>query len=382
MQFTFPEINNNFSSWLFLFFLLMCGIQLCYTLFIHLRFTLYSLKKELKKAESDNYFLPVSVIICARNEEDNLSKNLPFVLEQDYPNFEVIVVNHQSSDDTMFVLKAFEEQYKNLRVIEIAKNAHTNYSKKIPLTLGIKGAKHKHLVFTDADCKPASNQWLKLIAGKYDARVEFVFGYGPYEKTEGFLNHLIRFDTAFIASNYFAFALAKMPYMGVGRNMAYMKNLFDKAHGFKSHYAIASGDDDLFVQDVSLKDNFAIQIHPDSFCYSKPKTTWKSWVSQKQRHLTTSSRYKVFHKLMLGIYPFSLLMMLISFVPLVTMMNYWFWTLVIFAAVTLKKWFVQGRNIAKLGEKTLAWWFPLMDWMYAFIMPYIYYSNEQKSKWR
>lgn len=380
MHIGFPLIDNNFSSWVFICFLAATGIQLLYVLFIHFRFTLYSLKKEM--AVSDNYYLPVSVIIAARNEEDNLSKHLSFILEQDYPKFEVIVINHQSSDDTKYILKAFEEKYKHLRVIEIGKNIHTKYSKKIPLTLGVKGAKYKHLVFTDADCKPASNQWLKLLAGKFNAQVEFVLGYGPYKTEPGFLNQLIRFDTAFIASNYFAFALSKIPYMGVGRNMAYDKTIFEKTHGFKSHYSLLSGDDDLFVQEAELKNNYAIQIHPDSYCYSEAKNTWQSWVSQKQRHITTSSRYKVFHKLLLGIYPVSLLVMLFTFVSLVAVIRFQFWVLLIFVSTIIIKWLIQGRNLAKLGEKSLSWWFPLFDWLYVLIIPYIYYSSEkQRNKW-
>ena len=381
MNYDFPIIDFSISSFLFICFLLMGGIQLLYALLLHLRFAFYSKKKEMRA--EDNYYLPVTIIIAARNEEDNLFKNLPSILEQDYPTFEVLVVNHQSTDETNHILRAYQEKYKHLKVTEIGKNIHLIHSKKFPITIGVKGASYKHLVFTDADCQPASDQWLKLIAGKFDPKIELVLGYGPYEKKSGFLNTLIRFDTAFIASNYFSFALAKMPYMGVGRNMAYTKKLFEDTKGFKSHYSIQSGDDDLFIQEAAHKGNFAIQIHPESYCYSEGESSWVDWKNQKQRHLTTSPHYKVFHKVLLGIYPMSLLLMLITFVSLVFVPSYHFWTATIFVSITIIKWLIQGSNLTKLGEQSLSWSFPLMDWLYAFLMPYIYYSSEkQTKKWK
>jgi glycosyltransferase involved in cell wall biosynthesis len=376
MNFQFPELDYSLGSLLFLLLLIASGIQFLLLVLIHIRLSIYSTKKAIK---NNTEFLPISVVIAARNEEFNLSKNLSYILEQDYPCFEVVVVNHQSSDETSFILKAFQEKYKHLHVVEISRNSHAKYSKKIPLTLGIKGAKYPHLVLTDADCRPASNQWLKLMAGKLNSKTDLVLGYGPYEKKPGFLNRFIRFDTAFIASNYFAFALAKMPYMGVGRNMAYSKKLFEKTNGFKSHYAIPSGDDDLFVQEAKPKDNFTVQLEEQSFCISKAKTSWKDWAFQKQRHFGTSPHYRVFHKLLLGIYPFSLLMLFISFVTLIPMGRFQTWSLIVFAFVIVLKWVIQGINLAKLKEKKLAWAFPFFDLLYAFVLPYLYYTTEKKS---
>jgi hypothetical protein len=99
------------------------------------------------------------------------------------------------------------------------KNQHLKPGKKLSITLGVKGAKFEHLILTDADCRPASRNWLKSIAENFSNEKQIVLGYGPYKKEKGFLNRLIRFDTTWIGMNYFSMALAKLPYMGVGRNL-------------------------------------------------------------------------------------------------------------------------------------------------------------------
>ena len=194
-----------------------------------------------------------AVILCLRGSDPFLTECLAGLLNQDYPNYEVIVVNHQSIDESKYILDAFEREFPNMRVINVEKSQHMKFGKKLPLTLGIKGAKFEHLLFTDADCKPASNQWLKSMSSNFTSKHEIVLGYGPYKKKKGFLNKIIRFDTAWIALNYFSFAKAKLPYMGIGRNMAYTKNVFNTVSGFKSHYALSSGDDDLFIQEAAKK---------------------------------------------------------------------------------------------------------------------------------
>lgn len=378
MDFSFPPFDYTPSSILFFCFILVASIQLLFVCLLHARLAFQPKRKIFTEPASD--FIPITVIIAARNEEDNLFQNLPFILEQDYPTFEVLVVNHQSIDDTNHILRAYQEQYKHLKVVEIARNAHLINSKKLPITMGIKAAKYEHFVFTDADCKPQTNMWLKLMAGKFNGKKEIILGYGPYLKKTGFLNRMIRFDTSFIALNYFSFALAKIPYMGVGRNMAYSKKIFDENKGFKSHYSIQSGDDDLFIQEAARKSNVCIQLNPASFCYSDPEPTWEKWKMQKQRHLTTSPRYKVFHKLLLGIYPSSLLLMWITFFSLLFVQPFMLWVSILFVAVMLIKWSIQGLGLSKLSEKSLFWAFPFLDVLYALVIPYFYYSGDTSDK--
>src|SRR5690554_5621516 len=337
-----------------------------------------------REKDNESSHPPVSIIIAARNEEDNLFEFLPFILEQDYKEFEVIVVNHQSVDNTEYILKAYKEKYPHLKIINIEKNHHLAFGKKLPLTIGIKGSKHEHLLFTDADCKPASNQWLKLMSSKFTPKKNVVLGYAPHRKEGGLLNKIIRIDTTFIALNYLSFAKAGVPYMGVGRNLGYTKEVFLNNSGFKSHYSIPSGDDDLFIQEVAKKRNYTVSLSPLRFCYSAPKSAWSDWLSQKTRHYTTSSRYSVFKKLLLGIYPLSLLLLLISFVTLIAINGITWISLGAIIFMLLSKWLIFGFALKKLKQTGFTWSILIWDLIYAIFIPILYYTSEQStgSKWK
>lgn len=372
-----PRLDNNLPTIIFLVFCLAALLQLLFVTFIYSRLAFHKAKK------SDQMLVPVSVLIAARNESENLFKHLPFILEQDYPEFEVIVINHQSLDDSEYILDAYAHQYPHLRVIKVERNNHLKYGKKLPLTLGIKGAKYEHLIFTDADCKPVSNQWLQSMASCFSAKHEIVLGYGPYKKRTGFLNRIIRFDTAWIAMNYFSLAKAGIPYMGIGRNLAYTRNVFNAVKGFKSHYSLASGDDDLFIQEAAKNRNYTINVAPESFCHSPGAKTWSQWMKQKSRHFTTTPKYKVFKKLMLGIYPLSLLIMTISFVILLFDSGFLWISLAIYLLILIVKWIILGKAFSKLQESKFVAWLPLLDLAYAILAPAIYYATDKTDtkKW-
>jgi len=368
----------DFFSVIFLIFLFFVAIQLSYVVFIFLRLAFFKEKKSVAST-----LMPISIIIAARNESDNLYDNLPFILTQDYPEFEVIIVNNQSVDDSAWLLKALCIQHKNLKVVEIAKNKHLLPGKKLPITLGVKAAKYEKMVFTDADCKPASNQWLRIMSETFTEKNQIILGYAPYFRTKGIINRIIRYDTAFIGASYLSFALAKIPYMGVGRNLAYTKKVFESVRGFKSHYSLPSGDDDLFIQEAAVNQNYTIQISPETFCYSKASETWKGWVRQKTRHYSTSSRYKVIKKALLGIYPISLLLAWLTFVILLFNAKWFAISLILFGSMIIVKWLIQGKCLRKLNEKGFALAFPLWDLGHALLMPMLYNFSDHKryKKW-
>ena len=218
---------------------------------------------------------PISVVICAKNEDENLTEFLPRVLTQDYPNFEVIVVNDCSWDNTENVIDEFAKIFPNLKKVSIKEDAYYKHGKKFAILVGIKATTHNKMVFIDADCYPASDQWLKEMAMGFGAPKEIVLGYGAYEKQKGFLNKLIRFDTFMIATNYLSAAIKGKAYMGVGRNLAYTRELFYKQKGFSNHYHINSGDDDLFVNHAATKDNVNVVIDKNAITYSLAKKTFR-----------------------------------------------------------------------------------------------------------
>lgn len=244
-----------------------------------------------KRLEGDNREEAVSVIICAKNEDDNLTEFLPKVLSQDYPNFEVVVVNDCSWDNTENVIDEFAKIFPNLKKANIKEDAYYKHGKKFAMLVGIKAAAHNRLLFTDADCYPNSDQWLRNMVNGFGNERDIVVGYGAYEKRSGFLNRLIRYDTFIIAVQYLSAAIKGKAYMGVGRNLAYTKELFFKQKGFSTHYHIQSGDDDLFVNGAATGKNVNVCVSGDSITYSKPKLSFKDWRVQKARHLTTAPLY-------------------------------------------------------------------------------------------
>ncbi len=374
-----PEFHNDWGTYLFFGF---CGIAFIHLLFVLVSYTRLALHKS-EKQELSTDLPPISIIIAARNESQNLFENLPFILDQDYPKFEVIVVNHQSIDDSEYILDAYAHQYPNLRVIKVEKSKHLKYGKKLPLTIGIKGAKYEHFLLTDADCKPASNQWMKSMAQRFNEKKQIVIGFGPYKQKKGLLNRFIRFDTTWIAMNYFSFAKMGAPYMAIGRNLAYTRTTFEAANGFKSHYALSSGDDDLFIQDAAKKRNYTINIEPESFCYSEPADSWEKLIRQKSRHFTTTEKYRVIKKWMLGIYPLTLLIFTASFVTLLFDKNFLWLTLSIYTFVLAIKWIILGKAFKKLQASKFIVWLPVLDLMYAIFTPILYYSIDKtdKKKW-
>ena len=285
-------------SWLDIIFV-VCSFSLVgYYLFFWRKLALY---------KSENHFfsdLPfVSIVICAKNEEQNLSKFIPEILNQEYPSFEVVVVNDDSSDGSMNVLNGLMVQYTNLRVYTFDQNKKS-YGKKEVLEYGIRKAKSEYLVLTDADCRPNSKYWLRGMVNGFSDGSEIVLGVGQYEKKESILNALIQLDTGFIAMNYLSYALANFPYMSVGRNVAYKKELFLKVGGFESHYDVASGDDDLFINEISRDVKVAVVFSHDAQTTSVPKESFKSLFSQKVRHVSSGVRYNKINSFLLSSFYF------------------------------------------------------------------------------
>ena len=257
---------------------------------------------------------PVSVIICAKDESENLRQFLPFVLQQEYPDFEVIVINDGSTDDTENLLNDLSVEYSNLRTTFVPVGANNVSTKKLGLTLGVKAAKNDLLLFTDADCMPEDKCWIARMVRNFTPETEFILGYGAYIEKKGLLNKLITYDTLFIALQYLGMAAARKPYMGVGRNLAYRKETFFAQKGFAATLGLSSGDDDLMVNKASNSRNTRVEISPDSITWSEPNATLRGWLYQKQRHLSVSSYYKGSSKFRLSLEPITRGLFYLSFI--------------------------------------------------------------------
>ena len=361
------NLNQFLMHWHGIIFIVFCAItliQLFYYLFFFTRLSFY---KASSKTISQTH--PVSVIICARDEAANLAKNLPGSLVQQYPtSHEIIVVDDNSFDDSKYLLEEFQKTFKQLHVIELKQEAKMITGKKFPLSIGIKTAKYEIVLLTDADCVPASENWINNMQQTYDDGTEIVLGYGAYNKKRGLLNKLVRWETFHTALQYFSYALAGIPYMGVGRNLSYKKAIFFRHKGFSSHNNIPSGDDDLFINTAATKNNTKINIDADAFTFSEPVNTWAKWKKQKARHYTTSKYYKPLHQFLLGLYSFTHFV----FFPLLVISFLFFnWqlTLLVFAIRLVIQALVFYPAMKKLQEQDLYPWFVFLDiWMFFYYL--------------
>jgi poly-beta-1,6-N-acetyl-D-glucosamine synthase len=329
-------------------------------------FRKFAFQKETDKPNSQQP--PVSVIIAAHNEDYNLQKNLPAILEQNYPDFEVVVVNHASNDTTLQILTELKMKYERLSIVNIEQDLNFFKGKKFPLSIGIKSAKNDVLLLTDADCMPSSPDWISKMARHYTSKNGVVLGYGPYKQRKGLLNLIIRYDTFNIALQYFSLATIGIPYMGVGRNLSYRKSIFYKNKGFTSHYNIASGDDDLFIREVATKSNTKIEVSRGSFMYSEPKYTFSSWFIQKLRHLSTSKKYSTVLQLLLGTFSISQFLFYITLVIMLAKQIIFIPVLIIFVVVTGSKFLVQKKAADKLGEHQILLFSLFGDFIHIILM--------------
>lgn len=291
----------SYLDYLLLGSLLSVMVYQCY---FYLRYMAIVNRTNRKHQYHEKVYPKVSVIVCARNEHRNLQDYLHILLTQDYPCYEVIVVNDGSEDDTQMVLEHYSQQCKILYTTFVPREARVISSKKLALTIGVKAAKYDYLLLTDADCRPESRYWIReMMQGFANEQTEVVLGYGAYFEKNSLLGSLINYDTLFIGLQYMGLAASGHPYMGVGRNLAYKKDTFFRNNGFRGMLGERAGDDDLFVNKVANKNNTTVICSRDSITWSAPKTTWKEWLHQKRRHLSVSSHYNNASRIRLGIEP-------------------------------------------------------------------------------
>ena len=345
---------------IFYTFCTVITIQVFYYLYFFSRLANYT--EPVKEVTHEH---PISVVICARDEAENLSKNLPGILVQEYKStHEVVLVNDNSTDEGKYVIDEFQRSFKNINHLQLTQEAKMISGKKFPLSMGIKSAKYEIVLLTDADCIPASEFWMQKMQDAYDEKTEIVLGYGAYHKRQGLLNKLIRFETFHSALQYLSYALAGIPYMGVGRNLSYKKEVFLRNKGFSSINHIPSGDDDLFINQVANAHNTAIVIDPAAHTLSEPKKSWNDWMTQKYRHYTTSKYYKTSHKFLLGLYSLTLFLVYPLLALSVIFFNWWM-PLAVYGVRLLVQAIVFFKGMKKLNEADLWAWFLLLDiWMF------------------
>lgn len=353
------------------------GVQLLYL-------TIFLIALKRKRPVEASAFPPVSVIVCAHDEEENLKALVPLLEEQDYPQFEIIIVNDRSNDGTYDYLLDQTKNNPRLRMVNVDQvPGHIN-GKKFGITLGIKAALHEWVLLLDADCRPAGKEWISKMSTGFVDQHQFVLGLSPYLKTGGLLNLFIRFESLITAIQYASFALLKNPYMGVGRNLAYRKSLFLEKKGFNQFLGITGGDDDLFVNLYAKGSNTGVELSAGSLVYSIAKTTWSAFWRQKVRHLSVGKLYRFNHRMLLGIFTLSWILTWLAGVALM-IIDITNWPVVAAFFIRMVVLLLVIRTtLNQLKLRFEQWALPVLDFLYS-----IYYISTglaalltKKIQWR
>jgi len=344
-------------------------IQICY-LFSFLSFVFHT-----SKTTKTEEHIPISIIVCAKNEVGNLKKLIPLLLKQNHSNFELVLINDASIDDTLELMHQYENKDKRIKIVNVKNNEAFWGNKKYALTLGIKAAKHNHLLFTDADCIPDSENWAEQMSQQFSIKKSIVLGYGKYSpRKNSLVNLLVRYETVLTAIQYFSYAKLGSPYMGVGRNLAYTKDEFFRVKGFINHIQIRSGDDDLFIKDAATSSNTTIAVHPESFTISEAPENFSTWFRQKRRHISTATHYKSKHKFFLGLFFISKIIffliapVLFFFVSLTFMIS-------IVASYFIINYLIIGFSARKLKENQILYFQPFLELFLVLFQISIFIAN-------
>lgn len=359
------------------------GVQLLYWLLIFPRFSF----KRPHETQHADLLPPVSVIVVGRNEAENFAKYLPGILHQDYPNFEVIAVNDMSVDESEEVLESLQKDHPHLRIVRVPENDHFWHGKKYGLALGIKAASNEHLLLTDADCFPSSPDWIREMISGFMGGKEIVVGYGDVVKTSGFVNALSRFETVQTAIQYFAWTFWRMPYMGVGRNLAYRKSTWFEQNGFIKHIHVPSGDDDLFVNSAAKPGKVGVVAKSTAHTLTASKESFVDWMIQKRRHYSTSSLYKPFHRFVLGTFGFTIIGFWAMFAA-AALVNTDFWLYVVLGVAGLRllaQWVVGFTASRYLGHRDVVILWPVFEIIWVVLGAYTMTLNRflgTSKKWK
>lgn len=379
---------HRFSFYVLAIFALALVIQLC----IHwIRFSKLAFFKNKTRPKENDELEPVSVVVCARDSYEELTELVPALLNQDYPKFELVIVNDCSEDETEQYLKDLERLDPRVKPVQLRQHLNFFNGKKFPLSMGIKSASHDLLVLTDAGCIPNSNEWLRSVVSRYKTGTEVVLGYCAYRKTGGLLNLLMRFDNLQEGLLYLSSAIARKPYMGVGKNLSYRKELFYRNKGFTSHYTNSAGDDDVFIRQVATRTNTEVQVDAENAVTRQANSSATLWLRRRCRRYSTIGMHRVSVRAFWALHYWSQFLFYAGFIALFFLQPaftlslelpytlYYFPALVfLFLLRYLTQLIIYGKASKRLGEQGLLPGLILWDFFFALFTPVLRISGRLK----
>lgn len=352
------------------YFAIILGIiilfQIFYYLIVYGRVAFFK-ENKLTTDEKQKYTPSVSVVMCVKDDAYNLEKKLPIILEQEYPNFEVVVVNDASKDETEYVLRVLQEIYPNLNVVNLYNNVNGFLGKKYPLSLGIKSAKNEIILLTESDTMPLNYNWITTMVKGFKQKKDIVLGFTNFEQKPTFLNTLMHYENLTSAMNYLGNAILNNPYMGQGRNMAYKREFFFETGGFISQYNISVGEDDLFINKNANSKNTSVIINKESINLASPKEKREEWVIQKKKHFKSMYHFKLKDKIISTLMPFATLLIYVLVALSIVFQFPWQYAILPLVLKYTFQIIVYYKSSKTLATKQVAFLSPLLEVLFLFI---------------
>ncbi|MBK8498091.1 MAG: glycosyltransferase [Flavobacteriales bacterium] len=352
-------------------FQVMLGALVVLVVYHALMFARLAFRKHAVEPDRE---LPISVVICARNEARTLEELIPVLMEQDHRQFEVVVVNDRSEDDTWEILQWMKPQYPRLKPVNIQADERFNYGKKMALGIGVRSATHQHVLLTDADCLPPGRDWIACMAAGFRNGRTIVIGHSPYGRSPGVGSLLERYDGAVKAMQYMGFAQSGFPYMGVGRNLGYATSIFFGASGPRRHNHLMSGDDDLLINEVSRRTNTAVVADPRTFMTTRATPDLATWIRRKRRHYTTAVHYRFGHQVLLTLLPLARIAFWTALV-LLTIRGAWREAAIGAGVELLLLLPVTMAALKRLQAGAMMWFALPLEWLFLLLDPLLYAST-------
>jgi hypothetical protein len=236
-----------------------------------------------ENGEQTNSPVPVTILLTTHDNAPELERNLPAILTQDYPDYQVIIVGEKCEMDTENLLKKFSAEYPRLYYTLIPEGSRYMSKKKLQITLGVKASKNEWILLTDPTCKPDSDQWLKTMAQNCNEDTDFVMGYTHYENEASDYLHFDHLRNAFYSIRR---AQHGRPFGTNMQNICFRKSKFMEGNGFLGNLKLIHGEFDFLVNKYANEDNTVVELSPKSWltedCPSK-----KTWHDRHIYHYNT-----------------------------------------------------------------------------------------------
>lgn len=328
-----------------------------------------------KPTENQAKRIPISVIVYAKNNVQELRNLLPVLLNQNYHQFELVLVNNASTDDTLYLIKEYALMYPNIRLVDVVNNEAFWGNKKYAVTLGIKASKYEYLVFVDANKKIHSYNWLVQLTSHFTLNKTVVIGTSFYSRKKGFFNKFLRFDHTMQQMQSVAWSKSGAPYSLNLENMAVKKEEFYRVNGFINHMQKPLFMNEYLLNDVSTSKNTVLCEHPDAMTEVEPVLKRSDFRQLKKQQLQLLKNIKAGASFRIKLFNLTQFLFLIVTVCSFLTLEYWYVTLGLVMLRYALAWTLFAKTAKKYRYKDLIFLFPLFDLFYIFMQMQLFLGS-------